>query len=97
MLSLGILYRFVQMVIVTGQGHDLVGVGEVGMEQIAEIPVCMSLVQTLLDLRRRLLPPSSSFSLGVHREYLRLHILTTYIFLSLYVLCIFFPLCWSLC
>ena len=84
---LGILWCCRQMSIVKGQCGEQVRIRKIGMEQTAQPPLCVPLVEPLLDLRCRLLPRPSPFGFGVHGEYLHLHVLTAYMFpLSVYSL-----------
>jgi hypothetical protein len=77
---LDILHRWGQVGIVKGQGHEQVGLGEIGVEQTAELGFCVPLVEPLLDLGGRLFPLPSPLGLGVCWEYLHLQILPTVVF-----------------
>ena len=78
---LGILWCCRQMSIVKGQCGEQVRIRKIGVEQTAELALCVPLVQPLLNLGCWLAPLPSFLWLGIYWIDSYLHILTAIVFL----------------
>ena len=79
---LGILYRCGEIYLVKGQCGKKVGRGEIGMQQSPQPPLCMPLIEPLLNLCCRLTPLPSFLWMGIYWIDSHLQILPTVIFFS---------------
>lgn len=76
-----LLHRCGEVGIVKGQGHEQVQRGKIGMEQTAELSLCVALIQLLLDFCGRVLSLPSLLWMGVYWIDGYLQILPTIVFL----------------